>query len=85
MTYLDLSWNSLHPVNMLPLLEILSKNRRLKYINLSWNCIVEHQDTEEHQNYVLMLARLIKFNKKFLHFDLSGTGLTKFIVQALGK
>jgi hypothetical protein len=31
------------------------------------------------------LGRLIKFNKKFLHLDLTGCGLTDFMIKKLGK
>jgi hypothetical protein len=33
----------------------------------------------------MQLARLIKFNAKFLHFDLTGTGLTRFMIFHIGK
>ena len=32
-----------------------------------------------------MLGRLIKFNPKFIHFDLTSTGLNKFLIFELGK
>jgi hypothetical protein len=38
------------------------------------------------QNEILMLlGRLIKFNKKFLHLDLTGCGMTSFMISHLGK
>jgi hypothetical protein len=32
----------------------------------------------------LLLGRSIKFNEKLKHMDLSGTGLTTFIIEGLG-
>jgi hypothetical protein len=96
---LDISWNSLAPDKMHNLLEIFAANRKLKYLNLSWNSIVaiepgslpgralEEGDAEpEHEMQILeLLGRLIKFNKKFVHFDLTSTGLTHFMIKSLAK
>ena len=38
---LDLSWNQLQPNQMMPILETLSVNIRLKSVNLSWNLLVQ--------------------------------------------
>jgi Ran GTPase-activating protein (RanGAP) involved in mRNA processing and transport len=85
-THLNISWNTIPPQSMLSILELLAKNRRLTDLNLSWNNLILPQDSIKQQEYVLkLLANLIKFNKKFQHFDLSGTGLTKFMCHALGK
>jgi Ran GTPase-activating protein (RanGAP) involved in mRNA processing and transport len=46
-THLDISWNAMVPATMLPLVEILSKNRRLRYLNLAWNGLVDIGETEE--------------------------------------
>lgn len=36
---LDISWNELRPQNIKGIIEALSKNRTLQYVNLSWNNI----------------------------------------------
>ena len=38
---LDLSWNDVIPVHFTPLLDVLSRNRSLRSLNLSWNMIVD--------------------------------------------
>lgn len=38
---LDLSWNDLIPSNFVPLLDVLSRNKMLKSLNLSWNMIID--------------------------------------------
>jgi len=86
LTHLDLSWNYLPPVHMLTIVEILSGNRRLQYINLAWNALIAQDADEKDQMYVLeLLGKMIKHNLKFLHFDLTSTGLTHRIVEELGK
>lgn len=48
---------------MKPLLEVLSKNRRISYLNISWNNIIDRDATEEEQEAVLkMVGKMIKFN-----------------------
>ena len=41
---LDVSWNDLIPMHFTPLLEALSRNRKLKSLNLSWNTIIDKAD-----------------------------------------
>ena len=38
---LDISLNHLQPRQILPILEIIAKNGRLKHLNLSWNYLVK--------------------------------------------
>ena len=38
---LDISWNDLIPVHFTPLLEVLSRNRTLVSLNLSWNILID--------------------------------------------
>ena len=82
---LDISWNQLLPAQIRPLLEVMSKSRKIEHLNLSWNNLVDRTADEEDQEYVLLLlGKMIKYNQKILHLDLSGTGLTKNIVYGLG-
>ena len=37
---LDISKNQLRSIHMLPLIRVLTDNKRLKYLNLSWNFLV---------------------------------------------
>lgn len=84
--HLDLSWNSIVPLHMKGLLEILAKNRRLQYLNLSWNSIIDQNSSEKQQDKILnYLSRLIKFNMKLGHVDLTCTGLTKYVIYELGR
>ena len=41
---LDISWNDLIPIHFPPLLDVISKNRRLKSLNLSWNTMIDKAD-----------------------------------------
>ena len=50
---LDISWNDLIPMHFTPLLEVLSRNKMLKSLNLSWNMIID----KAHQN------NKVNFNK----------------------
>lgn len=38
---LDISWNDLIPQHFTPFLEVISRNRMLKSLNLSWNSIID--------------------------------------------
>ena len=67
-------------------------------MNLSWNSIVEHNSTgvlqsDEHQDkkskdndklILNLIGRVIKHNVKFVHLDLTSTGLGNYIVKGLG-
>jgi len=66
------------------LLEVLSKHRRLQYLDLSWNPILDRMATREDEEAVLtMLGKMIKHNSNLLHLDLSGTGLGTFIIDGI--
>ena len=85
LTYLDISWNQLVPAHFQELLPIIYKNKRLMNINLSWNSIIDTTPSEETEEFVLYyLEKIIKQNKAMQHMDLSGTGLGKKMVHALG-
>jgi len=49
LTNLDISWNSLMPRVMKKLLEGIAANRRLQYINLAWNNLVDSSFTDKEQ------------------------------------
>ena len=41
---LDLSWNDLIPLHFTPLLEVLSRDKQLRSLNLSWNMMIDKAD-----------------------------------------
>lgn len=48
---------------MRPLLEVMSKNRRVEHLNLSWNNVVDRQASQEDQDEVLLLlGKIIKYS-----------------------
>lgn len=68
------------------MLEVLAQNKKLQYINLGHNILCDDSFTEKEQReFLVLLGTIIKKNKSLLHLDLSSCGLTKFIVQKLGK
>jgi len=77
---LDLSWNSLRPANISPLLEALAENRVIQHLNLSWNTIL----ASDADHSLSKITRIIKYNKSLLHFNLSHTGLSEHHVKAIG-
>lgn len=83
---LDISWNFLLPGQMQNMLEILSKNRRLKDINLAWNNISDSFAKPEDKIRVSnQLGKLIKHSQVIQHIDLTGTGLGAYILKDIGK
>lgn len=48
---LDLSWNDLIPRHFTPLLEVISRNRQLKSLNLSWNALIDKADCNNTFSY----------------------------------
>lgn len=74
---IDISWNSLVPHFAKSLLQVLSENKRLHFINLSWNNITNSEASEADQNMVIdYIGKIIKRNKNILHMDLTSCGLT---------
>ena len=61
---LDVSWNHLLPNQIQNLMEVLSKNRKLRDVNLSWNNISDSFAKQEDMLRVSrQLAKLIKHSK----------------------
>ena len=48
---LDLSWSDVIPHHFVPLLEVLSRNRKLKSLNLSWNMIIDKAEQNNEVNF----------------------------------
>ena len=66
-------------------LEAVCSNKKLQYINLSWNNLVDERYTEKEQNEIQsILAVALKRNKELLHIDLSSTGLTGMMLKSIG-
>lgn len=90
---LDISYNELKASEMRGVISALSMNRRLQYINLSWNRIKERkaiirgaEPTEldlEEREIIDELGQLIKHNGKLLHLNLTQTALTKPMLMAI--
>jgi len=53
---LDLSWNDLIPSHFKPLLEVLSHNRQLKSLNLSWNTLISLADQSNPYSFSVLSA-----------------------------
>ena len=92
LTELDISWNEINEACMVDLTETLMGNRKLQYINLSWNSLKEGNrvidqeacSTATEKLLSHNLGKLIKHNPRLLHLDLSHCGLSKFMLQELG-
>ena len=97
MTDLDISWNGLLPQAIRPLVSLLRSNRKLSFLNLSWNCLREHknlgiddkemiQDPEKDEDFetISSLCALIKYSSKILQLDLSQTGLSREMLLEFG-
>ena len=83
---LDISWNHLLPNQIQNVMEVVSKNRKLRDVNLSWNNISDSFAKQEDMIRVSkQLAKLIKHSKAIQHLDLSGTGLGTYIIKEIGK
>ena len=81
---LDISWNHLVPKQLNHFLADICQNRRLQFLNLSWNSLCAHDASEKEQTRVANhLSRLVKYNRNLLHLDLTATGLTELMVQIL--
>ena len=52
---LDISYNSLGSRPIKNLLEVISENKVLKNLNLSWNKLLDRTETEEEQDEILDL------------------------------
>lgn len=48
---LDLSWSDIIPIHFGPLLEVLSRNKKLKSLNLSWNMIIDKSEQNNEANF----------------------------------
>ena len=66
---IDVSWCNFGPKGMNSFIQNISINRKLQYVNLSWNKL--EMDEEQIQN----LCSFIKYNPSLIHMDLSNTGL----------
>ena len=75
---------------MRPLIEILSKNRRLTNLSLAWNNIMEvgKEDDPEYEETVAeinwLLGKIIKHSKTMIHMNLTGTGLSSGVIYEIG-
>ena len=68
------------------MLKVLSENRKLKNIDLSWNKISNTQAKEKDMIFIAKtLGRLIKHSKAIQHIDLTGTGLGTYIIKEIGN
>ena len=68
------------------LLEVICLNKRLQFINLSWNHLCDRKYSEkEQQEIVMLLGSAIKHNKELLHLDLTSTELTSLVVREIGQ
>lgn len=78
------------PYQMRPLVEILSKNRRLTNLSLAWNNIMEvgKEDDPEFEETVAeinwLLGKIIKHSKTMIHINLTGTGLSAGVIYEIG-
>ena len=91
---LDLSWNSLHPASFTYFLKRLQENKRLSFLNLSHNNIVESQLGSLHmsENMAMVaesLLRFVRVDKRLIHLDLTQTNLSEqmilHIIQGIRK
>ena len=55
---LDVSWNDLVPLSFTPMLEVLSRNKSLKSLNLSWNTIIDKADQNNKFDFKFQSALL---------------------------
>ena len=83
---LDISWNSLVPHFAKSLLCVLSENKRLQFLNLSWNNITNSEAPQADQQLVLQcIGNIIKRNKNILHLDFTCCGLNEEIIIGIGN
>ena len=74
-----MQWCELGIPMMLDILECLADNRKLIDINISWNSLAMQlgEDAEIIRiDAANKIARIIKYNKKLKHLDISNTGIT---------
>ena len=70
---------------MKTLISVISTNRRLQNLNLSWNILADMQTSEKEQKeLVSLIGSFLKHNKNLIHLDLTCTGLSEFIIRAVG-
>lgn len=94
LTDLDVSWNFLGPEAILKLSAALVQNRKLQYLNISWNNIRntdpskkmndEKVMSEADEDLIENLVKFVKHNHKLIHLDLGNTGLTKNMLKQFG-
>ena len=53
---LDVSWNDLMPLHFNSLLEVVSRNRHLKSLNLSWNMMIDKNASNNTFSFKVMSA-----------------------------
>jgi Ran GTPase-activating protein (RanGAP) involved in mRNA processing and transport len=84
---LDISWNQIPLFKIIPLLEVLSKHRKLEYLNLAFCNILDEQSTSvENETFLLaLLGKMIKHNQHLLHLDLSSIGLGARMIEGIGE
>ena len=83
---MDISWNKLLPAQLKGMLKVLSMNRKLQNLNLSWNNISDSQATEDDMIFVgKMIGKIIKHSRTMQHIDLTGTGLGTYIIKEIGN
>ena len=82
---LDISWNTLKPRQMKPMIEVLSTNRKLHNLNLAWNNVSDNNSSEEDQMIIIkQIGKLIKHSRVLLHVDLTSTGLSEIQIKEIG-
>lgn len=64
LTELDISWNDLRSFQYREFLQGLSKNRALKYLNLSWNNLIDQVDGTKDGNFQIEKKNLADANVK---------------------
>lgn len=74
------------------ILSSLGRNRKLAYINVSWNNFCGYLPgayrTEEdlkttQEEIAVLITKIIKYNKKIMHLNLENTGLTRLMMKII--
>ena len=64
---------------------MLSQNRKLKNLNLSWNNISDVHASQQDMIFVShLIGKMIKRSRTLQHIDLTSTGLGTFIIREIG-
>ena len=88
---LDISWNALHPDSFPYFLEQIQANKKLQFLNISYNNIVEtslssfspiskkhvYALTDNQLEVADKLFRFLRHGKRLIHVDLTGTNLSE--------